>query len=104
MNDFNFFMVNMNEDCFCIEHTYLIPKIFFPSLQLLRTFQIFHVATYAFQRKGMSRFSYQELCARPCYPSSISVLKQEVSSYFSKNHIIQFNTNMKYKIIEFKNI
>ena len=45
-----------------------------------------------------------ELCEHPFYPSSISVLKQEVSSFFAKKHIIKMNTNMKYKIIPFKNI
>ena len=66
--------------------------------------QIFHVARYAFQRKGMSRSNYQELRAYPCYPFSISVLEQEALSSFSKKHIMKLNINMKYKIIQFKNI
>ena len=104
INYFNFFMVIMNEHCSCNEHTYLIPNIFFPSHQLSRMFQIFHVARYGFQTKGVSRSSYQELRAHPFYPSSISVWKQEISSFFSKKHIIKLNTNMKYKIIQYKNI
>ena len=43
-----------------------------------------------------------EICAHPFYPSSISVLKQEVLSSFSKKHIIKLNSNMKYKIINLK--
>ena len=104
INYFNFFMVIINERLFLYRAYFCDSKHFLPSLQTSRTFQIFHLARYAFQRKGVSRSSYQELCAHLFYPSSIAVLKQEVLSFFSKKQIMKLNTNIKYKIIQFENI
>ena len=104
INYFNFFMVIMNERLL-LYRAYLFDSKYILSISsAVKNFSIFHVTRYAFQRKGVSRSSYQKLCAHPFYPSSISVLKQEVFSSFSEKHIIKLNTNMKYKIIQFKNI
>ena len=104
MNYFNLFMLIMNER-FLLYRAYLFDSKHILSIfSVVKNFLNIFVARYAFQKKGVSRSSYQKLCAHPFYPSSISVLKQEVSSSFSKKHIIKLNTNMKYKTIQFKNI
>ena len=104
---FQLFMVIMNERLLLYQAYLFNSKNILSISSVVTNFSNISCTKIFFSKEGCVKVQLSRtLCttAHPFYPSSISVLKQEVSSSFSKKHIIKLNTNMKYKIMQFKNI
>ena len=69
INYFNIFMVIMNKRLLLYRAYLFHSKHILSISSVVKNFSNISCARYAFQRKGVSRSSYQELCAHPFYPS-----------------------------------
>ena len=104
INYFNFCMVIMNE-WLLLNRAYLFDsKHILTISSVFKNFLNISCGKICFSKEGCVKVQLSRTLCTSILPFFHFSLETRSFITFSKNHIIKLNTNMKYKIIQFKNI